>query len=126
LIGKTLDMEPLSIHHVSLNVDSVDEAVAFYTGMLGGVLREDRPDFGIAGAWINLGTQQVHLIEAPVPSNVGQHFAIRVDDLDSVVEELRSKGLQVADPVAVGPNRQTFVDDPAGNAVELHQVGGDR
>ena len=119
-------MQPIGVHHVSLNVPDVDQAVAFYTGMLGGTVRDDRPDFGIAGAWINVGSQQVHLIEAPVPPNVGQHFAIRVGDLDSVVEELRSKGLQVGDPVAVGPNRQTFVDDPAGNAVELHQVGGAR
>jgi len=116
-------MEPLAIHHVSVNVPDVDESVAFYTGILGGTLRDDRPDLGIAGAWIDLGTQQVHLIEAPVPPNVGQHFAIRVDDLNSAVEELRRKGLEVADPVAVGPNRQTFLNDPAGNAVELHQVG---
>ena len=58
-----------------------------------------------------------------MPRNLGQHFAIRVGDLDAVVDELRSKGIEVADPVAVGSNRQTFIDDPAGNAVELHEVG---
>jgi glyoxylase I family protein len=123
-VGETVNMEPIAIHHVSLNVADVDEAVTFYTAVLGGTVRDDRPDFGISGAWIDMGTQQVHLIEAPVPRNLGQHFAIRVGDLDSVVEELRAKGLKVADPVAVGPNRQTFIDDPAGNPVELHQVGG--
>jgi catechol 2,3-dioxygenase-like lactoylglutathione lyase family enzyme len=116
-------MEPIAIHHVSLNVPDVRAGITFYTDVLGGTLREDRPDFGIAGAWINLGTQQVHLIEAPVPPNYGQHFAVRVGDLDAVVGELRAKGLEVGDPVAVGANRQTFVNDPAGNAVELHQVG---
>ena len=40
-----------------------------------------------------------------------------------MVDELRSKGIEVADPVTVGTNRQTFIDDPAGNAVELHEVG---
>ncbi len=116
-------MEPLSIHHVALNVADVPEAVAFYTKVMGGTLRPDRPDFGIAGAWIDLGTQQVHLVEAPVPRNLGQHFAIRVGDLDAVVAELRAQGIDVGDPVNVGPNRQTFVNDPAGNPVELHQVG---
>jgi glyoxylase I family protein len=115
-------MEPLSIHHVSVNVSDVDKNVAFYTDVLGGTLRDDRPDFGFGGAWINLGTQQVHLIEAPVPPNVGQHFAIRVGDLDAVVDELRSKGLDVGDPVGVGSNSQTFVNDPAGNLIELHHV----
>jgi glyoxylase I family protein len=116
-------MDPLALHHVSVNVDDVDAAVAFYVGALGGTVRDDRPQFGFGGAWINLGSGQVHLIEAPVPPNMGQHFAVRVGDLDAVVRELRSKGLRVSDPSDVGPNRQTFVNDPAGNTVELHEVG---
>ena len=97
--------------------------MAFYTETLGGTLRDDRPDFGIGGAWIDLGPTQVHLIESAVPPSMGQHFAILVADLDAVVDELRAKGLDVDDPVAVGPGRQTFIEDPAGNAIELHQVG---
>ena len=116
-------MKPLAVHHVSINVPDMKSGVAFYTETLGGTLRSDRPELGIQGAWIDLGDQQLHLIEAPVPRNLGQHFAIRVGDLDSVVDELRSKGIEVADPVPVASNRQTFIDDPAGNAVELHQVG---
>ena len=116
-------MKPLAIHHVAINVTDVRAGVDFYTNVLGGTLRADRPDFGVDGAWIELGAQQVHLVEAPVPSNLGQHFAIRVDDLDAVVQELRSKGVDAADPSGIGTNRQTFVNDPAGNAVELHQVG---
>jgi glyoxylase I family protein len=116
-------VEPLAIHHVSVNVPDVDEHIAFYTGVLGGTLRDDRPDFGFAGAWLNFGIQQLHLIEAPVPPNLGQHFAIRVANLDAAVDELRSKGLEVTDPVPVGSNFQAFLNDPAGNVIELHQVG---
>ena len=97
-------MEPLAIHHVAINVTDVPRSVAFYTEVLGGTLRADRPDFGMGGAWIDLGEQQVHLLEAPVPRNLGQHFAIRVGDLDATVAELRSKGVDIADPVrARGP-----------------------
>jgi catechol 2,3-dioxygenase-like lactoylglutathione lyase family enzyme len=117
-------VEPLAIHHVAINVSDVPESVAFYTEVLGGRVRADRPDFGIGGAWIDLGGQQVHLLEAPVPRNLGQHFAIRVGDLDATVAELRAKGVDIADPVDSGPNRQTFLDDPSGNAIELHEVGG--
>jgi glyoxylase I family protein len=116
-------MQPLAIHHVALNVADVDEGIAFYTEVLGGRLRHDRPDFGIAGAWIDMGGQQVHLVEAPVPRNLGQHFAVRVGDLHAAVGELRARGIEVADPVEVGSNLQTFLNDPAGNPVELHQVG---
>ena len=116
-------MRPLAIHHVSVNVSDVDEGVAFYTGSLGGTLRDDRPDFGFGGAWIDFGAQQLHLIEAPVPGNVGQHFAIRVADLADTIAELREKGLEVSDPVAVGTGLQAFLTDPSGNAIELHEVG---
>ncbi len=117
-------MKPLAIHHVAINVSDVPGSVAFYTDVLGGQLRPDRPDFGIGGAWIDVGGQQVHLLEAPVPHNLGQHFAIQVADLDAAVAELRSKGVAIADPVDSGSNRQTFLDDPSGNAIELHEVRG--
>jgi glyoxylase I family protein len=116
-------VEPLALHHVAVNVGDVDEAVRFYTDVLGGTLRADRPDFGVAGAWIDVGAQQVHLLEAPLPTRMGQHFAVQVADLDLVVDELRSKRIAVGDPVTVGNDRQTFVEDPAGNVIELHQVG---
>ncbi len=117
-------MEPLGVHHVSVNVPDLSAGVSFYVGVLGGTLRGDRPDLGVGGAWLDFGAQQVHLVEAPTPTNAGQHFAVRVGDLDSVVAELRSKGIAVGDPLAVGSGRQTFVADPAGNTIELHQVGG--
>ena len=116
-------MEPLTVHHVSINVSDPRASIAFSTEVLGGTVRDDRPDFGIGGAWIDLGGAQVHLIEAAVPPNLGQHFAVLVADLDATVAELRGKGIDVGDPVTVGPDRQTFVEDPDGNAVELHQVG---
>lgn len=114
-------MDPLAIHHVSINVSDADRSLAFYTEVLGGRLRSDRPDFGFGGAWIDLGGQQVHLIEAAVPPNLGQHFAIQVADLDAAVAELRSRDLTVGDPSPVGTGRQAFLDDPDGNAIELHQ-----
>jgi catechol 2,3-dioxygenase-like lactoylglutathione lyase family enzyme len=114
-------VEPLAVHHVSINVDDVDRAVAFYTDVLGATLRTDRPAFGFGGAWLDIGPQQVHLIEAAPPPRLGQHFAIQVADLDAAVDELRAKGVTVGDPSPVGTGRQAFVDDPAGNVIELHQ-----
>jgi hypothetical protein len=37
------------------------------------------------------------------------------------VAELRGKGYDVPDPFHSGVGRQTTVDDPAGNMVELNQ-----
>lgn len=116
-------MEPLGVHHVSINVGDVERSTRFYTDVLGGSRRDDRPDLGIDGAWIDLGETQVHLIAASTPPNLGQHFAIRVDDLDAVVTELRDRGLTVGEPSAIGSGRQAFLEDPDGNGVELHEVG---
>jgi glyoxylase I family protein len=115
-------MKVRGVHHVSLNVDDVDAALAFYVGTLGLIPRTDRPDFGFPGAWLDAGGQQVHLISGSPPPAKGQHFAFQVDDLDGVVSELRGEGFEVSDPVPVGPNRQAFLSDPAGNQVELQQV----
>jgi len=115
-------VQPVGIHHVSINVADVDEAVSFYTEVLGFTLRTDRPDFGFGGAWLDVGGQQLHLISAPVPSPAGQHFAVRVEDIDTEVEEIRARGIEVSDPVPVGRNRQAFLSDPSGNGIELHEV----
>lgn len=117
-------MRPLGVHHVSINVDDVDAALAFYVDVLGLELRPDRPDFGFPGAWLDAGDQQLHLIGAPAPPAKGQHFAIRVDDLNGVVSELRSRGIDVSDAMPVGASFQAFLNDPSGNQIELHQVGG--
>jgi catechol 2,3-dioxygenase-like lactoylglutathione lyase family enzyme len=115
-------MRPLALHHVSINVDDVDAARDFYTGILGLSLRADRPDFPFGGAWLDAGGQQVHLIEGEPPAGLGQHFALLVADLDATVAELRNGGVEVSDPRPVGTSRQAFVADPSGNLVELHQA----
>jgi glyoxylase I family protein len=114
-------MRPDGLHHVSINVSDVGAARDFYTRVLGLTERADRPEFSFDGAWLDAGNQQVHLIEAEVPPELGQHFALAVTDLDGVVAELRALGVAVTDPVPVGPGRQAFVTDPCGNRVELQQ-----
>jgi catechol 2,3-dioxygenase-like lactoylglutathione lyase family enzyme len=117
-------MKPTAIHHIAINVDDVDAALDFYIGTLGLTRRTDRPDFGIPGAWLDAGGQQVHLVGAAPPDDKGQHFALRVDDLDAAIGELRGRGIQVTDGFPVGTGRQAFLSDPAGNRIELHQVAG--
>jgi catechol 2,3-dioxygenase-like lactoylglutathione lyase family enzyme len=117
-------MKPVGIHHVSIMTPDVEATKDFYVDVLGFTVRDDRPDFGIGGCWLNAGGQQVHLVEGAVPNRAGQHFALRVDDLDAVVTELRAKGYDVRDPFDSGVGRQTTVDDPVGNMVELNQPHG--
>ena len=114
-------MQPLGVHHVAINVDDVDAAMAFYVETLGLVPRDDRPDFGFAGAWLCAGDQQVHLVQAPPPSDNGQHFALLVDDLEATIKELRDQDIKVTDAFPVGTAMQAFLNDPSGNTIELHE-----
>ena len=117
-------MRPVGVHHVSINVDDVDVALDFYVGKLGLRQRADRPDFGFPGAWLDAGGQQVHLIEGRAVPALGQHFALHVDDLDAVIDELRGLGVTVSDASPVGAGRQAFLTDPAGNTIELQEPRG--
>jgi catechol 2,3-dioxygenase-like lactoylglutathione lyase family enzyme len=114
-------MKPIGVHHVSINVRDVERATAFYCDVLGLSVRPDRPSFSFGGTWLDVGGQQIHLIEGDVPSPLGQHFALTVDDLDGVVAELRSRGVSVTELPPLG-NRQAFLSDPEGNAIELTEL----
>jgi catechol 2,3-dioxygenase-like lactoylglutathione lyase family enzyme len=119
-------MKPLAVHHVSVNVADLDTAVAFYTEVLGLTVRPDRPTSLGAGAWLDAGGQQVHLIDGTPPPADGQHFALLVEDLDAAVAEVRGAGFAVSDPVPIGAAWQSFLADPSGNAIELHGLRRNR
>jgi glyoxylase I family protein len=93
-----------SLRHVSLCVSDLSEAKAFYGDVLGlGEL--SRLDLGIPGAWLSVGGDlQLHLLENPERAAAGAdhrlsiadpHFALWINDVPSLVEELRGKGLEV-------------------------------
>jgi glyoxylase I family protein len=117
-------MQPLGVHHVSVNVPDVEKSLKFYTGVLGLTQRSDRPDFGFDGAWLNAGDQQVHLIAATTPPDMGQHLALKVRDMNDIVSELRGVGVEVTEPVVVAGGLQSFLHDPDGNFIELYQPAG--
>ena len=111
------------IHHVSLNVTDTELALTFYRDVLG-MVSLPRPDFPFAGAWLDAGNgRQVHLIEAKVPTDLGQHMAFQVADIEAAIERLRAAGVETPDATPVGSTgiRQTFVLDPDGNRIEFTQ-----
>lgn len=114
-------MKPLAVHHVSIAVTDVDKALDFYTRTLGMTQRLDRPEALGAGAWLDVGGQQLHLVSSETPEPRGQHFAVLVEDLDATTAELRAAGVTVSDAIPIGAARQAFLNDPSGNAIELHE-----
>ena len=115
-------METTGIHHVALNVHDLDAALAFYIDRLELTLL-DRPDFGFAGAWVQAGASQIHLMEtAEATIDRRQHLALQVRDLDECWQGWRrrvSRSPRV--PYLPGAGRQAFLRDPSGNRIELNQ-----
>ncbi len=110
------------IHHVSINVRDVDEALTFYVDLLG-MEALPRPDLGFPGAWLRSGDQEVHLlgIESTAPPKE-QHFAFGVNDLARVVHAVRDAGFNCSEPREIpGVCAQAFTHDPSGNMVEFNQ-----
>ncbi|MFC7343954.1 VOC family protein [Saccharopolyspora griseoalba] len=112
------------LHHISIVVRDLDAALDFYAGVLGLPQRDDRPATEVRGAWLDLRDHQLHLIEGEPPPARGQHFALHVAELDPVRERLAGLGVEVSEPVRVGDARQSFLQDPSGNHVELHESAG--
>jgi catechol 2,3-dioxygenase-like lactoylglutathione lyase family enzyme len=111
-----------AVHHISLNVANTSEALAFYVDVLN-FKQIPRPDLGFDGAWLQIGDQQLHLLEVSEhEAPTGQHFALRVDDIVAARAHLLSKGVKVSDPSEMQDIcSQCFFKDPSGNLLELNQ-----
>lgn len=109
------------LHHVSINVDDLAAAEAFYIDVLG-LERLYRPELRVQGSWLGAGDRQVHLIVAEkLPVDVGQHFAFRVTDLDGMIESLAAHGVTVSKILETEVSRQVSFHDPCGNRLELNE-----
>ena len=114
-----------SIHHVSFAVPELEPARRFYEDILG-CRPLSRPDLPTPGIWLSAPGCEVHLILSPnaghddkpsAPNGMANHVAFRIDDYDATLRRLQNLGLR-----AVEGNsgiRQIFVQDPAGNVIEL-------
>jgi catechol 2,3-dioxygenase-like lactoylglutathione lyase family enzyme len=105
------------IGNVFYRAPDMDSAVRFYTEVLGLPLKFRDGDrwaaFDVGGATLAIEGGQ-----SGGPG--GATVSLRVDGLDDVVNQLRSKGAHVSD-VQTGPHeRRATLRDPAGNELILY------
>ena len=114
------------IDHSSIIVADTSRALVFYCDLLG--LEQDisRPDIGYPGAWLNVGAQQIHLLEVPNPDPISgrplhggrdRHIALQVSDLAELVAKLDQAGIGVS--MSKSGRKAAFCRDFDANAVEL-------
>ncbi|MBK1719813.1 VOC family protein [Thiocystis violacea] len=114
------------IHHASLIVADTAEALRFYQGILGLEVLGDRPALSFPGAWLAVGTGQIHLLELPNPDPVenrpphagrDRHLALKVSSLDALIVRLDAAGWPHGMSRSGRP--ALFCRDPDGNGLEF-------
>jgi catechol 2,3-dioxygenase-like lactoylglutathione lyase family enzyme len=122
------DEETVNVRYM---VDDVDEAIAFYTELLGFELLSSA-----SPAFADVQRGNLRLLLAGPTSSAGRpmpdgtkpepggwnriHFV--VDDIDAEVARLRDVGARFRNDVVEGPGgKQILLEDPSDNVVELFQ-----
>ncbi|MFA5982994.1 MAG: VOC family protein [Methylococcaceae bacterium] len=117
----------LKINHVSILVNNTQKALSFYCDVLG-LKTCERPNLPFPGAWLQLGEQQIHLLELPNPDEgrqppehggLDRHTAFWVSDLESIKNTLGQYKINFT--LSKSGRPAIFCRDPDGNAVELIQ-----
>ena len=123
-------MKVTRFHHVSVNTNgaALDDLVTFYRDVLG-LADKARPEIpGVPGHWHLVGDQELHLVGAapqgtPIDST-GHHYCVAVTDLDAAIVELEARGIEYQRAVQGQGTVQIWINDPAGNTLELQQDTG--
>jgi catechol 2,3-dioxygenase-like lactoylglutathione lyase family enzyme len=116
------------VNHVGISVESMDDAIAYYTKMFGfgeaAVLRDDAGQPTLAFIQVSRNTF-IELGRASDARPAGlTHFGLEVDDLEAAAAELRRRGVEIEDP-RVGRTISfiTSTTDATGVRMELSEIG---
>jgi catechol 2,3-dioxygenase-like lactoylglutathione lyase family enzyme len=117
-------MNITQLDHVAIHVADVKTSLAFYVGTL--QLKElPRPDFTFPGAWLTIGSHELHLIgdrEKDANSHHrGTHFAVRVSYVEEVVDRLETCEIEYIRKLRPDGAKQIYVQDPDGHYMEFCQ-----
>jgi catechol 2,3-dioxygenase-like lactoylglutathione lyase family enzyme len=114
--------------HACFTVTDLERSLAFYRDALGlkpafDFINQEGRRFGI---YLHLGGRNfIELFEGQLGERAeGQsyrHICLEVDDIESTVQALRDRGIEVSDPKLGGDRSwQAWIADPDGNRIELH------
>ena len=128
---KNLIANPTTVS-VRYIVDDVDSSVTFYTELLGFDVKMHTP-----AAFAMLSKGNLHLLlNKPGAGGAGQtmpdgakpspggwsRFHLEVQDIESLIEELKSKQAKFRNELVTAPaGRQILLIDPSGNLIELFE-----
>jgi len=119
-----------AILHVSVVISNLETSLDFYVRTLGLNVDNERPDLGYPGAWLNIGSQQIHLLQvdnvdpaAGRPEHVGRdrHVAMQVDSIEQLASVLSTERIPYTK--SSSGREALFCRDPDGNGLEFIKTG---
>lgn len=115
----------LTIHHASLIVSDVEQSLPFYRDILG-MRPTERPNLPFPGAWLQIGEQQIHLLQLDNPDPTtgrpehggrDRHVAMHCNNIDALRQELDKSSMTYT--MSISGRRALFCRDRDGNALEF-------
>ena len=115
----------LTIHHASLIVSDTQESLKLYRDILG-MQPTERPELPFPGAWLQIGVQQIHLLELdnpdpttgrPVHGGRDRHVALHCSSVDALRGDLDKAGIIYT--MSLSGRKALFCRDRDGNALEF-------
>ncbi|SNX53546.1 methylmalonyl-CoA epimerase [Thermoanaerobacterium sp. RBIITD] len=123
------------IDHIGIAVKSIDEMIDLYENTLGLKIKgsEVIEEQKVKTAFIPVGDSEIELLEATSPDSAIakfiekkgegiQHIAVRVDDIEKILADLKVKGVRLIDEVpryGAGGARIAFVHPKCTHGVLL-------
>ncbi|MBA4603325.1 methylmalonyl-CoA epimerase [Thermoactinomyces mirandus] len=125
----------LCVDHIGIAVKSLEEALPFYEEILGIKCQgtEEVAEQKVKTAFLPVGDSELELLEStdpdgPIAKHIAkcgqgiQHIALRVDNIEVALAELREKGIRLIDEkprYGAGGARIAFVHPKATNGILL-------
>lgn len=116
----------VSFHHAHLFASDIEQSIRFYREMFGAEVILDMEMAGARNMMISIGGGKINFYSQP-PKEQGRgpvhHLGIETDDLEALVEHMRSKGFPFTRPVKeLGGWRYVMVEGPDNVLLEVFQI----
>ncbi len=114
------------VHHVHIFASDIVKSIKFYEDFFGGKVILDSVLAGERNVFIKIGNGRLHLYDQPpknpVRGNI-HHFGIQTDNIQEVVNKLRSNGIFLKKDIAdLGFWKYIMVPAPDEILIELFEV----
>ena len=114
------------VHHVHIFASDIDKSIRFYEEFFGGSVVLDTELAGARNVFMRIGKGRLHLYDQP-PKNLDRgsihHFGIQTDDIEEVVNRLRSGGVVLKKGMTdLGFWKYIMVPAPDEILIEIFQV----